>query len=57
MYWPGPFLNQSPPPLRVILAYEQDGEPLAYEDGGPLRLVVITESPDVITEGRSEEHT
>jgi DMSO/TMAO reductase YedYZ molybdopterin-dependent catalytic subunit len=43
----------TPPPLRVILAYEQDGEPLAYEDGGPLRLVVITESPDVITEGSS----
>lgn len=39
------------PPLRVILAYEQDGEPLAYGDGGPLRLVVITETPDVITEG------
>ncbi|WP_292519873.1 molybdopterin-dependent oxidoreductase [Methanoculleus sp.] len=39
------------PPLQVILAYEQDGEPLAYEDGGPLRLVVITGTPDVITEG------
>lgn len=41
----------APPPLRVILAYEQDGRPLPDEDGGPLRLVVITESPDVITEG------
>jgi DMSO/TMAO reductase YedYZ molybdopterin-dependent catalytic subunit len=40
-----------PPPLRVILAYEQDGRPLPDEDGGPLRLVVITESSDVITEG------
>ncbi|MCM2467023.1 molybdopterin-dependent oxidoreductase [Methanoculleus oceani] len=39
------------PPLNVILAYDRDGEPLAYEEGGPLRLVVITESPDVITEG------
>ena len=39
------------PPLRVILAYEQDKKPLVYENGGPLRLVVITESPDVITEG------
>mgnify|MGYP000954754441 CR=1 FL=1 len=39
------------PPLRLILAYEQDTEPLAYGDGGPLRLVVITETPDVITEG------
>lgn len=45
-------LHEIPAPtLRVILAYERDGEPLAYEDGGPLRLVVITESPDVITEG------
>lgn len=43
----------TPPPLRVILAYEQDGKPLPYEDGGPLRLVVISESPDVITEGSS----
>lgn len=39
------------PPLQVILAYEQDGEPLEYEEGGPLRLVVITGTPDVITEG------
>jgi DMSO/TMAO reductase YedYZ molybdopterin-dependent catalytic subunit len=45
-------LHEIPSPaLRVILAYEQDGEPLAYGDGGPLRLVVITETPDVITEG------
>lgn len=41
------------PPLRVILAYEQDGRPLTYEEGGPLRIVIITESPDVITEGSS----
>lgn len=41
----------SPPPLHVILAYEQDGRPLPDVDGGPLRLVVITESPDTITEG------
>ncbi|MCK9298119.1 MAG: molybdopterin-dependent oxidoreductase [Methanomicrobiales archaeon] len=41
------------PPLKVILAYDQDGEPLAYEEGGPLRLVVIAETPDVITEGSS----
>ena len=39
------------PPLNVILAYDRDGEPLAYEEGGPLRLVVITGTPDVITEG------
>lgn len=45
-------LHEIPAPaLRVILAYERDGMPLAYEDGGPLRLVVITETPDVITEG------
>ncbi len=42
-----------PPPLRVILAYEQDSRPLTYEEGGPLRIVIITESPDVITEGSS----
>lgn len=43
----------APPPLRVILAYEQDGSPLPFNEGGPLRLVIITESPDVITEGSS----
>ena len=41
----------TPPPLRVILAYEQDGKPLPSESGGPLRLVVISETPDIITEG------
>jgi DMSO/TMAO reductase YedYZ molybdopterin-dependent catalytic subunit len=40
-----------PPPLRVILAYEQDKRPLPLDEGGPLRLIIITESPDVITEG------
>jgi len=39
------------PPLQVILAYDCDGKPLAYDNGGPLRLVVISETPDVITEG------
>lgn len=43
----------TPPPLRVILAYEQDGKPLPSDEGGPLRLVIITENPDVITEGSS----
>ncbi len=39
------------PPLQVILAYDCDGKPLAHDNGGPLRLVVISETPDVITEG------
>ncbi len=42
-----------PPPLRVILAYERDGATLPYDDGGPLRLVVVTDEPGVITEASS----
>lgn len=42
-----------PPPLRVILAYERDGAPLPYDDGGPLRLVVVSDDPGVITEASS----
>ncbi|KUG21371.1 vitamin b12 abc transporter, b12-binding component btuf [hydrocarbon metagenome] len=49
-----PELREIPsPPLRVILAYEQDHKPLSYDDGGPLRLVIVSDSPDVITEGSS----
>ena len=33
--------------------YEQDGVPLTYEQGGPFRMVVATDTPDVITEGSS----
>lgn len=41
------------PPLTIIIMYEQDGKPLTYEEGGPFRMVVATETPDVITEGSS----
>ena len=39
------------PPLRIILMYEQDGKPVSYDDGGPARIVIISENPGVITEG------
>lgn len=41
------------PPLTVIIMYEQDGIPLTSGDGGPFRMVVATDTPDVITEGSS----
>ncbi|MBT8508591.1 hypothetical protein AZH53_09255 [Methanomicrobiaceae archaeon CYW5] len=41
------------PPLTVILMYEQDGQPLSYDDGGPFRVVVATDEGGVITEGSS----
>ncbi|MDE4908510.1 molybdopterin-dependent oxidoreductase [Methanogenium marinum] len=41
------------PPLTIIIMYEQDGMPLTNEDGGPFRMVVATDTPDVITEGSS----
>jgi DMSO/TMAO reductase YedYZ molybdopterin-dependent catalytic subunit len=40
-----------PPPLRIILMYEQDGKPVSYDDGGPARIAIISEKPGVITEG------
>ncbi|GAB7016384.1 hypothetical protein JCM10550A_17520 [Methanogenium cariaci] len=43
----------SAPPLTVIIMYEQDGLPLTYNDGGPYRMVIATDTPDVITEGSS----
>jgi DMSO/TMAO reductase YedYZ molybdopterin-dependent catalytic subunit len=49
-----PDLREIPsPPLRVVLMYEQDGVPLAYENGGPLRVVIGAESDDIVTEGSS----
>jgi DMSO/TMAO reductase YedYZ molybdopterin-dependent catalytic subunit len=39
------------PPLKIILMYEQDGRPLSYDDGGPLRVAIISESPGIVTEG------
>lgn len=41
------------PPLTVIIMYEQDGLPVTYEYGGPFRMVVATDTPDVVTEGSS----
>ncbi|WOF16964.1 molybdopterin-dependent oxidoreductase [Methanoplanus sp. FWC-SCC4] len=42
-----------PPELKVILMYEQDKEPLSYNDGAPFRIAIISDSKDVITEGSS----
>jgi DMSO/TMAO reductase YedYZ molybdopterin-dependent catalytic subunit len=39
------------PPLRIILMYEQNGTLLAYDDGGPARIAIISEQPGVVTEG------
>jgi len=43
----------TPPPLAVILMYEQDGRPLTYDEGGPFRIVVASGDEGVITEGSS----
>ncbi|KQC04224.1 MAG: hypothetical protein APR53_00140 [Methanoculleus sp. SDB] len=39
------------PPLTIVLMYEQDGKPLAYNDGAPFRIAITSEEPGVITEG------
>lgn len=39
------------PQLRILLMYEQDGKPLSYDDGGPLRVAIISDEKDVVTEG------
>jgi DMSO/TMAO reductase YedYZ molybdopterin-dependent catalytic subunit len=31
--------------------YEQDGKPLSYNDGGPLRVAIISKEKGVVTEG------
>jgi len=41
------------PPLRIILMYEQNGTPLSYDDGGPVRIAIISEEPGIVTEGSS----
>jgi DMSO/TMAO reductase YedYZ molybdopterin-dependent catalytic subunit len=39
------------PPLRILLMYEQDGKPLSYNEGGPLRVAIISDEKGVVTEG------
>jgi DMSO/TMAO reductase YedYZ molybdopterin-dependent catalytic subunit len=39
------------PPLRILLMYDQDGKPLSYDEGGPLRVAIISEEKGVVTEG------
>jgi len=39
------------PPLKVILMYEQDGKPISYNDGGPARVAIVSDSPGIVTEG------
>jgi DMSO/TMAO reductase YedYZ molybdopterin-dependent catalytic subunit len=39
------------PPLRLLLMYEQDEKPLSYNDGGPLRVAIISDEKGVVTEG------
>lgn len=41
------------PDLTVVLAYEFNGTAISNEDGGPLRIVVGSADPGVITEGSS----
>ena len=37
--------------LTVILAYDEEYAPLLQENGGPLRLVVVSDHDGIITEG------
>jgi DMSO/TMAO reductase YedYZ molybdopterin-dependent catalytic subunit len=39
------------PPLKVILMYGQDGKPVPYNDGGPVRIAIVSDSPGIVTEG------
>jgi DMSO/TMAO reductase YedYZ molybdopterin-dependent catalytic subunit len=39
------------PPLKVILMYEQDGKPVTYDDGGPARIAIVSDSSGIVTEG------
>jgi DMSO/TMAO reductase YedYZ molybdopterin-dependent catalytic subunit len=41
------------PPLRILLMYDQDGAPLDYNAGAPLRVAIISEEKGVVTEGSS----
>jgi DMSO/TMAO reductase YedYZ molybdopterin-dependent catalytic subunit len=47
-------LKETPsPPLRILMMYEQDGKSLSYNDGGPLRVAIISGEKGVVTEGSS----
>ena len=39
------------PQLRIILMYQQDNKEVSYDDGGPVRIAIISEQPGVVTEG------
>jgi DMSO/TMAO reductase YedYZ molybdopterin-dependent catalytic subunit len=39
------------PPLRILLMYDQDGAPLNYNEGAPLRVAIISDEKGVVTEG------
>jgi DMSO/TMAO reductase YedYZ molybdopterin-dependent catalytic subunit len=39
------------PPLKILMMYEQDGKPLSYDEGGPLRVAIISDQKGVVTEG------
>ena len=39
------------PALKILMMYEQDGKPLSYDDGGPLRVAIISDEKGVVTEG------
>jgi DMSO/TMAO reductase YedYZ molybdopterin-dependent catalytic subunit len=39
------------PALTILLMFEENGRPLTYDEGGPLRVAIISEEPGVITEG------
>jgi len=39
------------PPLRILMMYDEDGAPLTYNDGAPLRVAIISEGRGVVTEG------
>jgi len=45
-------LKEIPSPLlRILLMYDQDGKPLDYNEGAPLRVAIITDKKGVVTEG------
>jgi hypothetical protein len=43
--------EREPPPLRLILSFEHDGSPVPYADGGPFQIAIISDDPEIITDG------